>query len=227
MKNWRDTVFYGMTLTAEQMDYMESMEKNRLTIVESVSGSGKTTLPVAYAHITGKELLYLFAPVQERAMGHRPGTQGAKDRAYIGPLLDALETIREDSAKAIKPDLEDLTAGWPSMANAQKRGGPQPWVEACSHIFLRGTNIGKDGNLVVVIDEAQNWTRQELRKTLSRIHDAATVVVAGHLGQIDLPNPANSGFQRVIDVFADKSYAKKITLTKNFRGELSRDADTI
>lgn len=211
---WRQTMFYGMTLTDEQEVYVDSIENNLLTICNAISGSGKTTLAVAMAHILQKNLLYLFSPIEEDKMGYRPGRQHEKDYAYLGPLIDALVTIGENPAQAIKSE-DDAVAK--SQTNA--------WVEAESHVFLRGTNIGEDGNLLVIIDEAQNWTKSELKKTLTRIHDNAIVVVIGHTGQIDLPSSELSGFSNVIEHFKDKPYAEVCELTKNFRGQLSRDAD--
>lgn len=200
----------------EQEKYLDSIENNILTLCNAKSGSGKTTLAVAMAHFMQKDLLYLFTPVEEDKMGHRPGEQENKDRAYLGPLFDALTDIGENPAQAIKSQ-DELTA----------KGQPNAWVTATSHVFLRGTNIGKGGNLLAIIDEAQNWTINELKKTLTRFHDDATVVVIGHDGQIDLKNPERSGFGRVLYHFRAKEYANICYLTKNFRGILSTDADEL
>lgn len=217
--DWKQSMFYGYNLTEEQEKYVRSIFTNRLTMSDSVAGSGKTTLAVLCADYMRKKILYLFSPVEEKQMGFRPGTQATKDRAYIGPLEDAVCELKQNPMQAIK------------MGNAEegdvydKTG--KAWITAMSHIFLRGRNIGKDGDLLVIIDEAQNWTKSELKKTLSRIHDAAIVVVIGHNGQCDLPNPAHSGFPRVLEVYGNRHYAEICNLTKNFRGELSRDAELI
>jgi phosphate starvation-inducible protein PhoH len=234
-KSWRDydTTFYDFQqlVTKEQEDYLDSMEKNLLTICNSVSGSGKTTLAVAFAHYHSMNLLYLFAPVEENTLGYRPGGTQAKESSYYGPLKDALLDIGEDPSRCIKIcDDEDLSAGWDSMKKA-KNG--TAWIEAKSHVFLRGTNIGKLTDFTekkktcVIIDEAQNWTGLQLKKALTRIHDDATVILIGHTGQIDLPNKNASGFERVIEVFKNKEYAHVCNLTKNFRGKLSMDAEQI
>lgn len=242
-KTWRDpnTVFYGYQnkVTDEQATYLDSMEKNRLTISNSVSGSGKTTLAVAFAHYHQKNLLYLFAPVQEGQMGYRPGGQQAKESIYYGPLQDALLEIGENPRRAIKviDEEDDFFAHFVSREDIidrklnpnkkRKVWSDEDWVEAKSHIFIRGTNIGKDGETVIVIDEAQNWTKPQLKKALTRIHDNAKVIVIGHTGQIDLPDPSQSGFEDLIYHFHNKPYAQICNLTINFRGELSRDADNM
>lgn len=233
MKHWgsKGHTFYDFqaTLTSEQKEYLDSMEKMRMTISNSVSGSGKTTLAVALSHLHGKKLLYIFFPVEEDKMGFRPGTQQKKESAYHGPVIDALIRIGEDPMKSIKwEEVEEQETQWKSMASSKKsspQSSTEPWVEVKSHIFLRGTNIGEDGDLTVILDETQNGTRAEIKKVLSRIHDAATVVVIGHTGQIDLADPKMSGFPRCIEHFSPKHYAKVVNLTHNFRGELSKDAD--
>lgn len=233
MEHWngKGHTFYEFqaTLTTEQKEYLDSMEKMRMTISDSVSGSGKTTLAVALSHLHGKRLLYIFFPVEEDKMGFRPGNQQKKESAYHGPIIDALIRIGEDPTKAIKwEEVEEQDTQWKSMASSKKsspQSSVEPWVEVKSHIFLRGTNIGEDGDLTVILDETQNGTRAEIKKVLSRIHDAATVVVIGHQDQCDLEDPRNSGFPRCIEHFRTKKYVKVCNLTHNFRGELSKDAD--
>lgn len=216
-------LFYGLPLTDEQKVYANSIFDKRLTIVDARSGSGKTTVAVGCAKIiheqakkagnpNGKPLLYIFAPVQEKAMGYRPGNQREKEEEYLQPLKDALLEINENPAQVIFT--EEMLEGKASMDNV--------WVYAKSHIFARGTNI-KDR--VVIIDEAQNFTRGELKKVLTRIHDSCTVIIIGHRGQIDLPNESKSGFVPYMEYFDGKHYAQVLQLTKNFRGELAQDAD--
>src|SRR5690606_40819775 len=80
----------------------------------------------------------------------------------------------------------------------QKRG--DAWEHPKSHIFARGKNI-KDST--VIIAESQNFTKGEMKKILTRIHDSCTVIIEGHTGQNDLPNPSKSGFQPYIDHLAN------------------------
>jgi len=97
------------------------------------------------------------------------------------------------------------------------------WVQPMSHVFARGTNI--KGGKFVVIDEAQNFTRSELKKILTRIHDDCKVVIIGHDKQCDLENPLKSGFVPYIDFLKDEDFVNVCTLTKNFRGKLATKAD--
>jgi phosphate starvation-inducible protein PhoH and related proteins len=200
-------------LTDEQREYVDSIFDHQLTIVNAKSGTGKTTLAVASAKIIGKPLIYVFAPVQEKAMGFRPGKQKEKEIEYHQPLIDALLKINEVPAKVLYDE---------DNPDALKAG--QMWVYPKSHIFARGTNIE---DCTVIIDEAQNFTRGELKKLLTRIHDTAKVIMIGHVGQCDLPDPKKSGFAPYIEHFRDEPYAKAVELHKNFRGDLAQKADEL
>lgn len=212
---WRDTRFFGLdkTITEEQAKYLDAMENpgKKLLIVNTPAGTGKTTLAVGMAKLSGKELLYVFNPTEEDALGFTPGTPEEKESKYLGPLKDALSAIKQDPAKVIYSDANPC----PSK---------DAWVFAKSHSYVRGTNVS---NKFVIIDEAQNWTKKDLKKMLTRLHDDCIVVILGHTGQIDLPDPTLSGFTRVIEHFRGKWYVEEITLTKNFRGILAQDADEL
>lgn len=195
-------------MTTEQEAYVDSIFNNQLTIVDARSGSGKTTLAVASAHLMQKPLVYLFNPVEEGKLGFRPGTQCEKESDYLQPLRDALLAINENPMRSIATD-----------ATSMKQGA---WIEAKSHIFLRGTNLS---DVTVIVDEAQNMTLPDLKKILTRIHDSCKVIVIGHTGQCDLHDPRKSGFPTLINHFRDKEYAQFLVLTKNFRGILAQDAD--
>jgi predicted ribonuclease YlaK len=199
-------------LTDEQREYVNSIFDNQLTIVNARSGTGKTTLAVACAKLLGKPLIYTFSPVEEGSLGFTPGTVEEKESKYIQPLLDALVEIREDARFAIKSEKN------PDIINENA------WITAKSHTFVRGTNI-KD--CVLIVDEAQNFTRGELKKLLTRAHDSAKVIVIGHEKQIDLKNPASSGFVPYLEWFRNEPYAQVIELTKNFRGRLAQHADNL
>ncbi|MEH7521711.1 PhoH family protein [Bacillus sp. JJ1503] len=199
-------------LTDEQRAYVDSIFDNQLTIVNAKSGTGKTTLAVACAKLLGKPLLYTFSPVEEGSLGFTPGTVEEKESKYIQPLLDALVEIREDQRFAIKSEKN------PDIINEGA------WITAKSHTFVRGTNI-KDS--VLIVDEAQNFTRGELKKLLTRCHDTTKVIVIGHDKQIDLKDPKKSGFVPYIEHFRNEPYANVLELTKNFRGRLAQHADEL
>jgi phosphate starvation-inducible PhoH-like protein len=200
-------------LTDEQKIYVDYIFDKQLTIVNARSGTGKTTLAVACAKIIGKPLVYVFNPTEEDKMGFRPGTQEEKESAYTVPIIDALLEIGELPSRSIycEDNMDNLKNG-------------NVWVYPQSHVFARGTNI-KDKT--VIIDECQNFTKSDLRKMLTRIHDSCTVIMIGHSGQIDLKKPSDSGFKAYIEHFKDKDYVGICDLNWNFRGVLANDADEI
>lgn len=200
-------------LTDEQRIYVDSIFDKQLIFVNAPSGSGKTTLAVACARLLDKPLVYIFSPVEEKKMGFRPGTQAEKEAEYLQPLKDALLEIGELPERVMfSEDNED------NLKNGSV------WVYPKSHIFARGTNI-KDS--VVILAESQNFTKGEMKKILTRIHDTCTVIVEGHTGQCDLPDPKKSGFAPYIEHFKNEDYVAVCELTKNFRGRISRRADEL
>lgn len=209
-----DNMLFGFAdkLTDEQREYVDSIFDNQLTIVNAKAGTGKTTLAVACAKLLGKPLIYTFAPVEERALGFTPGTTEEKESKYTTPLRDALAEIKEDERFSIKSEKN------PDIINEGA------WVAAKSHVYMRGTNI-KDSTLI--IDEAQNMTRGDLKKVLTRVHSTTKVIMIGHDGQIDLPDPKKSGFRPYLEHFRNEPYAKVVELSVNFRGQLAQKADEL
>lgn len=214
---------FGPKLTEEQQEYVDSIFDNQITIVNAKSGTGKTTLAVACAKLLQKELIYVFSPVEERKMGYRPGSQEEKERTYITPLLDALLEINENPMQVIfSEDSLNEPGRAKQMMEAAKKG--TVWVYPKSHIFARGTNMK---NKTIIIDECQNFTKSELKKVLTRIHDDCKVILIGHTGQIDLDCECSSGFADYIEHFKKEDYAGICELTVNFRGRLAQHADNI
>lgn len=207
-------LFYGLKLSDEQREYANSIFDYTLTITDSISGSGKTTVAVGCAKILSERnlkmrpLYYFFSPVQERVFGYTPGDEQDKQEKYLIPLKDALIKIGEDPNKAIF---------------SKKDFRPHAWVRAESHAFWRGGNIE---NATVILDETQNWTTHEIKKILTRCHDTCTIIMIGHNGQIDI-SKHHSGFQTYIDHAKGRDFANQINLTKDFRGNLARWADSL
>lgn len=210
----KDSMLYGFSdkLTDEQRVYVDSIFDNQLTIVNARAGTGKTTLAVACAALIGNPLIYTFSPIEERTMGFTPGSTEDKESKYITPLIDALAEIREDARFAIKSEKN------PDIIN---QGA---WITAKSHVYMRGTNI-KDSTLI--IDESQNMTRGDLKKILTRVHSTTKVIMIGHDGQCDLPDPKKSGFIPYLNHFKSEPYAQVVELHTNFRGRLANHADTL
>lgn len=211
--SWRNVMFYGLKLTKEQELYADAIEQKNVVFAAARSGSGKTTVAVGVAKLTGKTLHYIFPTVEEGALGFSKGSTREKESKYITPLLDALEAIGENPSKAIHNE-DDM--------QQQKLG--TAWVKAYSHNYMRGSNI-KDS--IILIDEAQNLTKKELKRILTRIHDSCTVIVVGDPNQCDLKNPKDSGFIQYLEHYRGEDYVEICELTVNFRGKISRKAEEL
>lgn len=199
---------YGKQLTDEQKAVIEATAKYKVIFMNAEAGTGKTWLVTAIAKSLGKKMHYIFAPVLQDVLGLLPGTQTEKEAPFLLPLRDAVLSI-EKNEKAIFNPIEF---------------SPFAWIFPSSHTYWRGGNIEDS---VVVIDEAQNMTTSELRKILTRCHDSCLVFVIGHVGQIDLKNPSKSGFQPYLDHASVSDFVTVCHLTKNFRGKISKWADSI
>lgn len=217
------SMFFGLRerMTSEQEDYLQALmnPEVQIVIVNAKAGTGKTTLAVGAAKLLiaqkkYQELFYTFAPVEEDSMGYTPGDVFEKEQKYHTPLMDALHEINEVPSQAIINPLDAIGA---------KKNVEKGWVKVASHTFLRGTNIK---NKVVIIDEAQNFTIEQLRKVLTRCHDNCKVILIGHTGQCDIDNK-KSGFKAYINHAEKFDKARVVELTKSFRGELAEWADDI
>jgi phosphate starvation-inducible PhoH-like protein len=204
-------LFYGLKLTDEQKVYADSIVDNLVTFVQARAGSGKTTIPVGTALAMRKELHYIFPTVEEGALGYSTGDVKQKESKYLTPLLDAIVSIGENPSQAI--------IGEPTKWGKQDTG----WIHAYSHNYMRGGNL-KD--CIVLIDEAQNLTKRELRKILTRCHDTCHVIVAGDINQCDIKD-AMSGFLPYLTHYEKTTFTLVCELTKNFRGVISGHAETI
>lgn len=206
--------YYGLRekMTNEQIDFAQSILRNTITFCESGSGTGKTTISLAsmkYLYDLGiiNKVIYVFSACQEKALGYRPGNTEEKIADYLAPLTDALLEINEMPEKAMNEETG--------------------WLKAVPETFLRGSNMKNAG---IIIDEAQNYTKLTLKKTMTRIHDTCHVAVIGSVKQIDLPNPSSSGFEPMMFLFQqfqDEINVGFCHLTKDFRGKVSQIADKL
>ena len=108
-----------------------------------------------------------------------------------------------------------------SMVN-QKYG--DAYVTLITSTYLRGTNLGSK---VIIIDESQNFTTSELKKTLTRCKDNSKIIVIGHDAQCDLEDRTKSGFVKYIEHFRGHEHCEICSLTINHRGWVSQFADEL
>lgn len=210
--------FYGLKLDLRQKEFRDAIwSPDKLIIFsDSKAGTGKTTIAVAVANLLVKYgrydgLTYIVSPCAESQMGYLPGDVSAKVAVYGTPLYQALIECNEMPERAI----------YPGGASGYSEGS---WVEFIAHTHLRGANLK---NQVVIIEEAQNYSFHDLKKTLTRCHDSAKVIVIGHSGQRDAFTGGESAFSRYITHFEGDPRTAICNLTKNYRGWISSHADDL
>ena len=211
--------FYGLILDEQQETFVSAILDLEKTIVfcDAVAGTGKTTLAMGAANKLVKDnrnkldgIVYIVSPYGEQKQGYLPGSVTEKSEVYFEPAYQAILTCNMNP-------FNDVCAE--SMTYKKKGTG---YIKLLTHTFLRGVNLE---NKVVILDEAQNFTVEELKKVLTRIHDSCKVIVVGHTGQVDIS--AKSGFARYIQHFATADRCAVCELTINHRGWLSSYADNL
>lgn len=217
--------FYGFELDPDQKYFVDQIwnDDKKLILCNAKAGSGKTQMAFAVANLLylyGKYpggIIYSVSPYGEKKQGFLPGDLTEKSEVYFEPIYQAIIKCDLFPAKVIKS--ESLT----SLSDKQEQPG---YVKCLTHTYLRGTNFEDS---VIIIDEAQNYSFDELKKTLTRIHDSCKVIVIGHSEQRDTDDKSN-GFEKYIKYYKriEDSGDCRISvckLTYNYRGWISQTAD--
>ena len=159
-----------------QKAYIDAIRTSDLTFGVGPAGTGKTYLAVAAAvHLLkagAVRRVVLARPAVEAGekLGFLPGDLEAKVNPYLRPLLDALQDM---------VDYQTL-----------KRFMASDVVEVSPLAFMRGRTLN---DAVVILDEAQNTTRGQMKMILTRMGQRSKMIITGDTTQIDLPEPRESG----------------------------------
>lgn len=216
---FKDRPFYGLNLDDEQLNFADTILNPDIDIVfvNAVAGTGKTTIATGVANILVQygqfdKIVYIVSPYGERKQGWLPGSITEKSSVYFEPFYQALITCDIDPNTAINDE---------TMVNQKNGTG---YITCITDTFLRGSNLD---DAVIIIDEAQNYTIPQLKKTLTRVGKKVKVIVVGHELQCDLDKPSTSGFVAYINHFKDKTRAAICSLTTNHRSWISKCADEV
>ena len=211
--------FYGIELDEEQKIFANATWNPNIDIVfcNSKAGCGKTFVATGVANLLVQygmydSIVYIMSPYGERKQGWLPGTITEKSSVYFEAFYQALISCNVNPHTAINDD---------SMVNQKNGTG---YITCITDTFLRGSNLD---NAVIILDEAQNYTVSQLKKTLTRVGKKAKVIVIGHDLQCDLEKPEQSGFLKYIEHFKEKERAAVCTLTTNHRSWISQWADEV
>ena len=172
--------------TQNQKIYIDSIRKNDIVFANGPAGTGKTYLAVTMAVSalsTGQvRSIILTRPAVEAGekLGFLPGDLAQKVNPYLRPLHDALNDLLgpEKAADLIEQEV----------------------IEIAPLAFMRGRTLS---NAFIILDEAQNTTREQMKMFLTRIGFDSRAVITGDSTQIDLPVKGHSGLVQAKKLLSD------------------------
>jgi len=198
----------------QQTMAIELLLKKDLPLVTLIgkAGTGKTLLALASGLMQTEDFgeykkLLVARPIvpMGKDLGYLPGEKEEKLRPWMQPIFDNLEYLFNTK----KPgELEAILAGMGSIE-----------VEALT--YIRGRSIPDQ---FIIIDEAQNLTKHEVKTILTRVGDGSKIVLMGDPEQIDHPylDAFNNGLSYVVERFKDQQIAGHVKLVKGERSGLAQ-----
>ena len=190
--------------TVGQQQYMKAIMKNTVTIGVGPAGTGKTYLAVAAAVAAFRERtvnrIILTRPAVEAGerLGFLPGDLQNKVDPYLRPLYDALYDM----------------LGPETFQKYQERGS----IEVAPLAYMRGRTLDDS---FIILDEAQNTTKEQMKMFLTRLGFGSKVVITGDVTQIDLPSDKTSGLKDALRVLEG---VKDIAICKLTSADVVRHA---
>ncbi len=166
-----------------QKKYLRNIASHAINFGVGPAGTGKTYLAVACAvgalQQDSIQRIVLVRPAVEAGerLGFLPGDMAQKVDPYLRPLYDALYEM----------------LGFERVATLIDRNV----IEVAPLAFMRGRTLN---DAFVILDEAQNTTREQMKMFLTRIGFGSTAVVTGDITQIDLPNKHMSGLKHAMQI---------------------------
>ncbi len=183
--------------TVGQREYVNAIKKNTVCFGIGPAGTGKTYLAVclAVAAFKAKEVekIILTRPAVEAGekLGFLPGDLQTKVDPYLRPLYDALQEM----------------FGLETYSKLMEKG----MIEVAPLAYMRGRTLS---NAFVILDEAQNCTREQMKMFLTRLGEGSRIVVTGDLTQTDLPEGKTSGLKQAVSILKDVEDIAVCTLTE-------------
>ena len=172
--------------SANQQELIDAYERNDMVFAVGPAGTGKTYLSIALAvkalkEKTAKKII-LSRPAVEAGekLGFLPGDMKDKIDPYLQPLYDALEDMLPQAR------LQDM------MDKHQ--------IQIAPLAFMRGRTLS---DAVVILDEAQNTSVEQMKMFLTRLGFNSKMVVTGDITQIDLPDGRRSGLVDAVKILKD------------------------
>ena len=198
-----DTIVFSVTgkpivpRSENQLKLVKEYEKNDMIFAIGPAGSGKTYTAIALAvrSLKNKEIkkIILSRPAVEAGekLGFLPGDMKDKIDPYLQPLYDALQDMIP--AAKLKEYMEMNV------------------IQIAPLAFMRGRTLN---DAVVILDEAQNTTTQQIKKFLTRMGMNTKMIVTGDMTQIDLPSSQKSGLVQALHILKGVKGISFIELNK-------------
>ena len=183
--------------TVGQQKYVEAIRSNTITFGTGPAGTGKTYLAVTLAVAAYKakevEKIILTRPAVEAGekLGFLPGDLQTKVDPYLRPLYDALQEL----------------FGLETYGKLMEKGV----IEVAPLAYMRGRTLS---GAFVILDEAQNATREQMKMFLTRLGEGSKMVVTGDLTQTDLPDGKSSGLKHAVSVLRGVEDIAVVALTE-------------
>lgn len=186
-----------LSKTRGQQVYVDAIRKHELTFAIGPAGTGKTYLAVAMAvkafraHEVSRIILTRPAIEAGENLGFLPGDLQSKIDPYMRPLYDSLNDLM----------------GFETYQRHLERSE----IEISPLAYMRGRTLD---DAFIILDEAQNTTRDQMKMFLTRIGYNAKAVVTGDITQIDLPVRRKSGLAEAAALLGSLQGIKSIKLTE-------------
>lgn len=183
--------------TPNQQKLVDAFTENDLTFALGPAGTGKTYIAIALAvrALKNKEIrkIILSRPAVEAGekLGFLPGDMKDKIDPYLQPLYDALEDMIP--AAKLKEYMESKV------------------IQIAPLAFMRGRTLN---DAVIVLDEAQNTTTQQIKMFLTRLGMNAKMIITGDASQIDLPRSTSSGLLQALKILRNVKGIGKVEFGK-------------
>lgn len=180
-----------------QCRLVEEFSKNDMIFAVGPAGTGKTYTAIALAvkALKNREIrkIILSRPAVEAGekLGFLPGDMREKIDPYLQPLYDALEDMIPGAK--LKEYMDTNV------------------IQIAPLAFMRGRTLN---DAIVILDEAQNTTPQQIKMFLTRMGNNTKMVITGDQTQVDLPHNQGSGLMQAIQILKDVKGISFITLNK-------------